>query len=59
MIENKKEIPIENIKKVFWEDLKVRILFKDGTTLISNAEDIILIAGYKNTNDIPLNDSCL
>jgi hypothetical protein len=54
-----KQIPIENIKKVSWDNSKIRILFKDGTTFVSDAKYIELIADYKNTNDIPLNDSCL
>ena len=51
--------PIENIKEVTWLGGKIKIIYKDGTKITSNAEDIQLISDYKNENDIPLNDHCL
>ena len=54
-----KELPIENIKEVFWIDSKVYIIYTDGTKLTANAGEIKLISGYSNDNEIPLNDHCL
>lgn len=54
-----KSLPIENIKEVLWVEDKVFILYKDGSKLVSNANEIRLVADYKNDSDIPLNDHCL
>lgn len=56
---SKKQLPLENIKNISWIDGKVNILYKDGTKLSSNADEIEFISDYKNENDIPLNDHCL
>lgn len=53
------ELPIENIKEVFWVDGKIYIIYADGSKLTSNAKEIKLISGYSNDNEIPLNDHCL
>ena len=55
----KKQLPLENIESISWIDGKVNILYKDGTKLTSNANEIEFVSGYKNENDIPLNDHCL
>ncbi len=52
-------LPIKNISKVTWLNNKITIIYKDGTKLIANADEIELIGDYKNENDIPLNDHCL
>lgn len=54
-----KELPIENIDTVHWNDGKIYIVYKDGTKLTSNADETKLVSDYKNSNDIPLNDHCL
>lgn len=54
-----KELPIKNIKEVFWLDSKIYITYLDGTKLIANAKDIKLVSDYSNDNQIPLNDHCL
>ena len=54
-----KELPIENIKEVSWLDGKIYIIYAEGNKLTANAEDIKLISGYLNDNEIPLNDHCL
>lgn len=56
---SKKQLPLENVKNISWIDGKVNILYKDGTKLSSNADEIEFISDYKNENDIPLNDHCL
>ena len=56
---SKKQLPLENVKNISWIDGKVNILFKDGTKLTANADEIELVSDYKNENDIPLNDHCL
>jgi len=53
------ELPIENIKEVFWADEKIYITYTDGTKLVANAKEIKLVRGYSNNNEIPLNDHCL
>ena len=55
----KKQLPLENVKNISWIDGKVNILYKDGTKLTSNANEIEFVSDYKNENDIPLNDHCL
>lgn len=57
--QNKKQLPLENVKHISWIDGKVNILYKDGTKLTANADEIELVSDYKNENDIPLNDHCL
>ncbi len=52
-------LPIKNISKVTWLNNKITIIYKDGTKLIANADEIELIGDYKNESDIPLNDHCL
>ena len=54
-----KELPIEYIKEIFWVDGKIHITYVDGTKLTANADEIKLISGYTNDNEIPLNDYCL
>jgi hypothetical protein len=54
-----KSLPIENIKEVLWVEDKVFILYKDGSKLISNANEVRLVSDYKNDSEIPLNDHCL
>lgn len=53
------ELPIENIKEVYWKGDKVFITYKDKTTLISNSNDIKLVSNYKNKSDHPLVDHCI
>jgi hypothetical protein len=57
--QSKKQLPLENIKHISWVDGKVTVIYKDGNKLTSNANEIELLANYKNENDIPLNDHCL
>ena len=57
--QSKKQLPLENVKHISWIDGKVSILYKDGTELTANADEIELVSDYKNENDIPLNDHCL
>ena len=55
----KRQLPLENIESRSWIDGKVIVIYKDGTKLTANADEIEFVSGYKNENDIPLNDHCL
>jgi hypothetical protein len=50
--------PLDNVRMIEVKGGVVTITYKDGTTLTTK-EDITLGLGYKNENDIPLNDHCL
>ena len=50
--------PLDNVQMIEVKEGVVTITYKDGTTLTTK-EDITLVLGYKNENDIPLNDHCL
>jgi len=50
--------PLDNVQMIEVKGGVVTITYKDGTTLTTK-EDITLGLGYKNENDIPLNDHCL
>jgi hypothetical protein len=52
-------LPIENIKEIKWINEKVYVVYKDGTKLISDANNTEFIFGYKNLNNHPLIDHCI
>jgi hypothetical protein len=51
-------IPLENVKMIEVKSGTTIITYKDGT-ILTTKDDIVLRLGYKNENDIPLNDHCL
>ena len=56
---NKREMkPLENVQMIEVKEGVITITYKDGTKFTTK-DDIILGLGYKNENDIPLNDHCL
>ena len=57
--QSKRQLPLENIESRSWIDGKVIVIYKDGTKLTANADEIEFVSDYKNENDIPLNDHCL
>ena len=57
--QSKRQLPLENIESRSWIDGKVIVIYKDGTKLTANANEIEFVSDYKNKNDIPLNDHCL
>lgn len=52
-------LPIEDIQKITFENNKVIIIYKDGSKLIGNADEISIESGYKNKNDQPIVDHCI
>lgn len=52
------ELPIENVKKIEVVNGRVTIQYRDGIKM-STSDDVTLVRGYKNTNEIPLNDHCI
>ena len=52
-------VPIDNIEEATIIEDKLAIRFKDGTSYVLPANGTKLVAGYKNENDIPLNDHCI
>ena len=57
--QSKRQLPLEHIESRSWIDGKVIVIYKDGTKLTANANEIEFVSDYKNENDIPLNDHCL
>ena len=50
--------PLENVQMIEVKKGVTTITYKDGTKFTTK-DDITLGLGYKNENDIPLNDHCL
>ena len=50
--------PLENVQIIQVKEGVTTITYKDGTKFITK-DDITLGLGYKNYNDIPLNDHCI
>ena len=57
--QSKRQLPLENIESRSWIDGKVIVIYKDGTKLTANTNEIEFVSDYKNESDIPLNDHCL
>ena len=49
--QSKRQLPLENIESRSWIDGKVIVIYKDGTKLTANADEIEFVLGDKSFNN--------
>ena len=49
--QSKRQLPLENIESRSWIDGKVIVIYRDGTKLTANADEIEFVLGDKSFNN--------